>query len=88
MRALEAQLEFDYDCTLPMGKEWFSPRWLAKHWGRSVRHVLNLIDQGEIKEDVDLRSKGARRSCTNIPRQAILDFYDRRKRQHGAKERQ
>jgi len=78
---LPAQPEPDFKRELPEGKEWFTPRWLAKHWGRSVQHILNLIDTGEIKDHVDLRGKGARRSNINIPRSALLDFLKRRKTQ-------
>jgi hypothetical protein len=70
---------FDPARSLPEGKEWFSPRWLARHWGRSIQHVLNLIDQGEIKDSVDMRGHGSRRSNLNIPRVAVIDFQKRRK---------
>jgi hypothetical protein len=73
------QPEFDFDHTLPAGKEWFSPRWLARHWGRSAQHVLNLIDTGAIKTGADMRGEKAKRSNINIPRWAVIDFLDRRK---------
>jgi hypothetical protein len=80
MSTASEQPEFDFDNQLPAGKEWFSPRWLARHWGKSVQHVLNLIEEGEIKDVVDMRSKHARRTCANIPRQSVVDFLNRRKK--------
>jgi len=70
---------FDPEHSLPAGKEWFSIRWLARHWGRSARHIGNLVDSGEIKVTVDLRGKHSRRADLNIPRQAVVDFLGRRK---------
>lgn len=72
------QPEFDFDHELPAGKEWFSIRWLARHWGKSVQHIINLVDSGEIKTAVDMRGKHAKRSDTNIPRKAVVDFLERR----------
>jgi hypothetical protein len=72
---------FDPESELPAGKAWFSPRWLARHWGRSIQHVLNLIESGEIRDNVDMRGEGSRRSNLNIPRQAVIDFLKRRKNQ-------
>jgi hypothetical protein len=69
----------DFDKTLPEGKEWFSPRWLAKHWGKSLQHVHNLVESGEIRGAIDLRGKGSGRSDLNIPRSAVVDFLNRRK---------
>ena len=74
------QSAFDPERSLPSGKEWFSPRWLARHWGRSIQHVLNLIDKGAIKDSVDMRGIGSRRSNPNIPRAAVVDFLNRRKK--------
>jgi hypothetical protein len=72
------QPEFDFDHELPAGKEWFSIRWLARHWGKSPRHISNLVESGEIAVATDMRGKGAKRSCMNIPRKAVVDFLNRR----------
>lgn len=74
------QSGFDPEHTLPAGKEWFSIRWLARHWGRSRQHVVNLVESGEIKTSIDLRGKHAKRCDTNIHRSAVADFLNRRKR--------
>jgi hypothetical protein len=74
------QSAFDPERSLPSGKEWFSIRWLARHWNKSAQHVINLVDSGEIKTSVDLRGKGSKRSDTNIPRSAVVDFLNRRKK--------
>jgi hypothetical protein len=73
------QSRIEAEKTLPYGKEWSSPRCLARHWGRSVQHVLNLVESGEIRDNVDMRGAGARRSSTNIPRHAVVDFLLKRK---------
>jgi len=74
------QTGFDPEGSLPAGKEWFSIRWLARHWGRSCQHVANLVESGEIKTTVDLRGKHAKRSDTNIHRKEVVGFLNRRKR--------
>lgn len=79
--APKSVLSFNFEQTLPEGKEWFSIRWLARHWNKSVQHVINLVDSGEIKTSVDLRGKHAKRSDTNIPRFAVVDFLNRRRNQ-------
>jgi hypothetical protein len=75
------QPDFNFSHSRPEGKEWFSIRWLARHWGKSLQHVTNLVDSGEIRTAVDMRGKGARRSDTNIPRVAVLAFLHNRKKQ-------
>ena len=74
------QPEFDFDHSLPAGKEWFSVRWLARHWGKSVQHIINLIDSGEIKESVDMRGKKAKRSDRIVVRAAVIDFLNKRRK--------
>ena len=42
-------------------------------------HVINLIDNGELKCAVDLRSPGASRSLIRVPRAAVVEFLQSRR---------
>jgi hypothetical protein len=75
----ESVTSADFDRRLPTGKEWFSVRWLARHWGKSVQHVINLIESGEITESVDFRGKAATRADRQVHRAEVVAFLERRR---------
>ena len=64
------------DC-LPPGES-FPVHVLARALHVTRNHVVNLIDCGELKCAVDLRSPGASRSTIRVPRVAVVEFLEAR----------
>jgi hypothetical protein len=66
------------DYYLPAGES-FPVHLLARVLHVTRNHVINLIDAGELKCAVDLRSPGASRSLIRVPRTAVVEFLESRK---------
>jgi hypothetical protein len=61
---------------LPAGESF--PVWkLAQLFHVSDQHLVNLIEEGEITA-FDLRGKTSSRSCVRVPRNALIEFLQRR----------
>ena len=76
----------DFECHLPEGQMWFTVNQVAHHWGISVQHVIDLINEGRFSYDnigpVDLSSEpGKTRATTRIPRACLVAFLQSSK--HG-----
>ena len=67
--------EFDFQHHLPAGMESFNVRWLARWFGTSHQHWINLIECGAIKA-VDLRSPGTSKSMLRVPRSALITYLN------------
>ncbi len=52
---------------------------LARFWHVDPKHIVNLIDAGEIESAVDLRCPGASRSTIRVSRAAVITFLGRRR---------
>jgi hypothetical protein len=63
---------------LPPGNS-FPVHLLASALHVSRNHLIKLIDTGEIKCAVDLRSPGSSCSTIRVPRAAVLEFLESRK---------
>ena len=63
---------------LPAGES-FPVHLLARVLRVHRDHVIHLIDSGELKCAVDLRSPGASRSLIRVPRAAVVEFLESRK---------
>ena len=63
---------------LPAGES-FPVHILARVLRVTRNHVVNLIDCGELKCAVDLRSPGASRSTIRVPRAAVVEFLECRR---------
>jgi len=61
----------------------FPCHWLAHRLQVDSKHIANLIESGEIKCAVDLRSRGASRTTIRIPRAAVVEFLTRRRDLEG-----
>jgi hypothetical protein len=74
----EPEFNLDFGAMFP---DWdgFPVWWLAKRWKLSDEHWINLIDSGELKLCVDLRTPGSSRSALRITRASLLEFLHRRK---------
>ena len=71
--------EMDFAGHLPAGEQWFTVNQIARHWGVSVQHVIDLVSEGRFTHDnigpVDLSSQpGKTRATTRIPRACLLAF--------------
>ena len=71
--------EMDFERHLPPGQQWFTVGQVAKHWGVSVQHVVDLVSEGRFTFDrvgpVDFSSvPGKTRATTRIPRACLLAF--------------
>ena len=71
--------EMSFEGHLPAGQQWFTVSQVAKHWGVSVQHVIDLVTEGRFTHDnigpVDLSSQpGKTRATTRIPRACLLTF--------------
>jgi len=62
---------------LPAGDS-FPVHVLARYWHVTRPHIINLIESGEIKCAIDIRSPGASRSTIRIPRWAVEEFLKTR----------
>jgi len=51
---------------------------LARYWHVDRKHVVNLIDAGEIKWAIDLRAPSSNRSTIRIPRSSVVAFLSTR----------
>jgi len=61
---------------LPAGESF--PIWQLAQWFHVDRmHLVHLIESGEILA-FDLRGKSSSRSCIRVPRDALIDFLQRR----------
>lgn len=67
--------EFDFQHHLPSGMESFGVRWLARWFGTSHQHWINLIESGAIRA-TDLRSPGASKSMLRVPRAALITYLN------------
>lgn len=78
----ESKFSLDFAAMLP---DWdgFPVWWLAKRWKISDEHWQNLIDRGELKACVDLRTPGSSRSVLRVTRASLLEFFHRRKDIHA-----
>lgn len=63
---------------LPVGES-FPVHLLARVLHVHRKHVIHLIDCGELKCAIDLRSPGASRSTIRVPRAAVLEFLESRR---------
>ena len=74
----------DFERHLPRGQMWFTVPQVARHWGVSEQHVVDLVIAGRFTYDnigpVDLSSvPGKTRTTTRIPRACILAFLQANK---------
>jgi len=74
MKPTGHQYEFDLENRLPSDKQYFSVRWLARHFDKSARHFINLIEDGSIEESFDMRSAKAKRADRIVHREALLAY--------------
>jgi len=58
---------------LPAGDN-FPVHVLARYWHVDRKHIINLIESGEIRCAIDLRSPHASRSTIRVPRWAVEEF--------------
>jgi hypothetical protein len=63
---------------LPAGES-FPVHLLARVLHVDRKHVIHLIDSGEIKCAVDLRGPGSSRSTIRVSRAAVIEFLESRK---------
>jgi len=63
---------------LPAGES-FPVHLLARVLHVDRKHVIGLIDSGEIKCAFDMRSPGVSRSLIRVPRAAVVEFLESRK---------
>jgi hypothetical protein len=52
---------------------------VARTLGLDRKHLVHLVESGEIKTAYDCRNATASRSTIRIPRDAVLEFLERRK---------
>ena len=72
---------FNPERSLPSGKDWFSIRWLARHWDCSEDSIQRLVDCGDLFVAVDIAPNTSTvKAMIRIPRKAVVDFLNRRKR--------
>ena len=69
----------DFGSHLPTGQQWFTVSQVAKHWGVSVQHVIDLVSEGRFTHDnigpVNLSSQpGKTRATTRIHRACLPAF--------------
>ena len=67
--------EFDFQHHLPAGMESFNVRWLARWFGTSHQHWINLIECGAIRA-TDLRSPGTSKSMHRVPRATLITYLN------------
>ena len=72
------QPEFDFEHELPAGKEWFSVRWLARHWGVSERTITRLIEEGSLRKQIDLAPGESKHALIRVARAALVKFLNKR----------
>lgn len=68
--------EFDFQHHLPAGMESFNVRWLARWFGTSHQHWINLVERGALRA-TDLRSPGASKAMMRIPRAELISYLNR-----------
>lgn len=69
--------EFDFRHHLPAGMESFTVRWLARWFGTSHQHWINLIEAGALRA-TDLRSPGTGKSMLRVPRAVLIGFLNKK----------
>ena len=62
---------------LPAGDN-FPVHVLARYWHVDRKHIINLIDSGEIRCAIDIRGAASSRSTIRIPRWAVVEFLKNR----------
>jgi hypothetical protein len=73
------QPEFDFEHSLPAGREYFTLGYLARLWDCSEDNVQRLIDDGELEVAVDLAPKKSTHAMQRIFRASIVALLNRRK---------
>jgi hypothetical protein len=78
LRSFKATLEVWFVTEhLPAGESF--PVWqLAQMFHVDRKHLINLIESGEIKVAFDLRGKASSQSCIRVPRNSLLEFLEKR----------
>jgi len=71
-------IEKKAEACLPSPANFFTASALARILGISKRHVLNLIEGGDIEAGIDIRGKGSRKAYLVVPRCSVVKFLSRR----------
>ena len=78
MRPSLDQPEFDFEHSLPAGKEYFSLRYLARLWSCSEDNVQRLIDEGELQIAPDLAPMASKHALPRVHRWSVVALLERR----------
>lgn len=73
------QTEFDFEHSLPAGKEYFTLRYLARLWDCSEDTIQRLIDTGDLFLAADIAPKTSVKSMQRITRISIVTFLNSRR---------
>jgi hypothetical protein len=73
------QPEFDFEHSLPPGREFFTLRYLAKLWSCSEDSVQRLIDTGDLPVAVDLAPSSSVKAMQRVTRASVVALLNRRK---------
>lgn len=78
MRTVAEQPEFDFEHSLPAGKEYFGVRYLALMWGISEKTVKKLIEEGSLKTKADLAPLNSKHALDRVHRSSLVAFLNDR----------
>jgi hypothetical protein len=74
----QTKFDVDFDQELPVW-EFFPVWWLAKTWRCDGKHIVRLIDSGELEVALDIRNKVSSRMMIRVPRKSVVHFLNKRK---------